>query len=118
MRRISNIFWLGTKELRSFLQDWVLLGFVVYSFTVAIYAQANTTSMELHNAAIAIVDEDRSQLSQAIARAFLPPYFKPAQQVAARDMDHLLDIARYTFVLDIPPHFQREVEAGRSPGLP
>jgi len=117
MQRISNIFWLGTKELRSFLQDWALLGFVVYSFTVAIYAQANTTSMELHNAAIAIVDEDRSQLSHAIARVFLPPYFKPAQQVAAGDLDRLLDIARYTFVLDIPPHFQRDVEAGRSPGL-
>ena len=23
MRAISNIFWLGTKEIRSFLRDWV-----------------------------------------------------------------------------------------------
>jgi ABC-2 type transport system permease protein len=117
VRQVSNIFWLGTKELRSFLHDFVLVGLVVYTFTVAIYAQANTTSMELHNAAIAIVDEDHSQLSQEIAEAFLPPYFRPAQQVAAADVDHLLDVARYTFVLDIPPHFQRDVEAGRRPGL-
>lgn len=117
MRRLSNIFWLGTKELRSFLNDFVLLGLVVYTFTVAIYAQANTTSMELHNAAIAIVDEDHSQLSRDIAKAFLPPYFKHAEQVAAADLDHLLDVARYTFVLDIPPHFGRDVEAGRQPAL-
>ena len=25
---LSNIFWLGTKELRSFFRDWVLLGLV------------------------------------------------------------------------------------------
>lgn len=117
MRRLSNIFWLGTKELRSFLNDFVLLGFVVYTFTLAIYAQANTTSMELHNAAIAIVDEDHSQLSQGIAKVFLPPYFKHAELVAAGDLDHLLDVARYTFVLDIPPHFERDVEAGRQPGV-
>ncbi len=117
MRGLGNIFWLGTKELRSFLHDFVLLGFVVYAFTVAIYAQANTTSMELHNAAIAIVDEDHSPLSRGIAEAFLPPYFKPAELIGAKDVDHLLDIARYTFVLDIPPHFQRDLEAGRKPGL-
>ncbi len=64
MRRLLNIFWLGTKELRSFSHDYVLLGLVVYTFSFAIYAQASSTSQELHNAAIAIVDEDRSQLSQ------------------------------------------------------
>ena len=26
MRALSNIFWLGLKELRSFLNDYVLLG--------------------------------------------------------------------------------------------
>ncbi len=117
MQKLGNIFWLGRKELQSFLHDFVLLGLVVYTFTLAIYAQANTTSMELHNAAIAVVDEDRSQLSKQIAGAFLPPYFKPAQLVSPRDVDHLLDTARYTFVIDIPPHFQRDVQAGRVPAL-
>ena len=40
MRMLSNIYWLGTKELRSFFRDWVLLGLVVYSFSVAVIAQA------------------------------------------------------------------------------
>ena len=40
MRTLANIFWLGTKELRSFLHDFVLLGLVIYAFSLAIVAQA------------------------------------------------------------------------------
>jgi ABC-2 type transport system permease protein len=117
VRALANIFWLGRKELRSFLHDFVLLGLVVYSFSFAIYSQAQSTSQELHNASIAIVDEDRSQLSQGIRQVFLPPYFQNPALVSATEIDRLMDTARYTFVLDIPPHFQRDVQAGRMPAL-
>jgi len=110
-RALANIFWLGTKEVRSMLHDYALLGLLIYSFSLAIYAQAQGTMGELHSAAIAIVDEDRSPLSRDIARAFLPPYFKPSVPVAPADVDRLLDTAVYTFVLDIPPHFARDVAA-------
>jgi len=62
MRTISNVFWLGTKELRSFLRDFVLLGLVIYAFSLAIIAQAGSYSQEVHNAPVAIVDEDHSEL--------------------------------------------------------
>jgi ABC-2 type transport system permease protein len=114
---LSNIFWLGTKELRSLLHDLVLLGLVVYSFSFAIYAQAQGTAQEVRNAAIAIVDEDRSQLSRRLAAAFLPPFFKSPQQIAAANIDRLMDVGRYTFILDIPPHFERDVAAGRQPAI-
>jgi ABC-2 type transport system permease protein len=114
---LQNIFWLATKEVRSMLHDFALLGLVVYSFSLAIYAQSQGTTGELHSAAIAIVDEDRSQLSRDVAKAFLPPYFQPAVQVSAQDVDRLLDTASYTFVLDIPPHFARDVAAGRTPAV-
>ena len=58
MRMIENIFWLGVKELQSFLRDFVLLGFVIYAFSLAIIAQAGSYSQEVHNAPVAIVDED------------------------------------------------------------
>ena len=34
MRKAANIYWLGVKELRSFLHDFVLLGLVVYAFSL------------------------------------------------------------------------------------
>ena len=117
MRMLVNIFWLGTKELRSFFRDWVLLGLVTYSFSLAIMAQAQSSSQELHNASLAVVDEDHSQLSRRIAGAFLPPYFKAAQPVAERDVNRLMDTGKYTFIIDIPPNFERDVEARRSPKL-
>jgi ABC-2 type transport system permease protein len=115
--RVSNIFWLGTKELRSFLRDAVLFGFVVYSFTLAVYTQAQNTAAELNDAAVAIVDEDNSPLSRAVAAAFLPPRFQTPRYISGPEVDHLMDIAAYTFVIDIPPHFERDVMAGRRPAI-
>jgi ABC-2 type transport system permease protein len=115
MQTLSNIFWLGTKELRSFFRDWVLLGLVVYSFSLAIIAQAQSNSQELHNASIAVVDEDHSQISARLAKAFLPPYFLPAVAVSEKDIDRLMNAGAYTFVLDIPPNFQRDLVGGRNP---
>lgn len=117
MRTLATIFWLGTKELRSFLHDWVLIGLVAWSFTFSVYTQARSNLQELHNAAIAVVDEDASPLSRRLAAAFLPPQFKSAAVIASRDTDAAMDTARYTFILDIPPHFERDVLAGRSPSI-
>ena len=60
MTSLLNIFWLGLKELRSLVSDVVMVVFVVYAFTVAIYVQATGTSSEVNNASIAFVDEDDS----------------------------------------------------------
>ncbi len=117
MRSLANIFWLGTKELRSLGHDYVLLGLIIWTFTFAVYAWSRGQSQELHNASVAIADEDRSPLSREITHALLPPYFKPPQDVAAGDIDRVMDTGRYTFVIDFPPNFQRDVVAGRGPAL-
>ena len=117
MFTLSNIFWLGTKELRSLMHDYVLLGLVVYTFTLAVISQSQSNSQELRNASFGIVDEDRSALSRQIAGAFLPPYFKKPVQIAEADIDEFMNKGLYTFVLDIPPEFERDVRAGRSPSL-
>jgi ABC-2 type transport system permease protein len=117
MRKIANIFWLGTKELRSFSHDFVLLALVIYAFSLAVIMQAQSYSQELHNASIAIVDEDHSELSRRIAHAFLPPYFQLPHPVAERDIVPLMNSGRYTFVVDVPPNFERDVLGGRQPAL-
>ena len=117
MRALANIFWLGTKELRSFLNDFVLLGLVIYAFSLAIIAQAQSSSQEVHNASIAIVDEDHSELSRRIAHAFLPPYFQTPQPIAERDIVPLMNSGRYTFVIDVPPNLQRDVLGGHQPAI-
>lgn len=117
MRSIANIFWLGTKELRSFLHDYVLVAFVAYAFSLQVMAQANSYSQEVHNASVAVVDEDHSELSRRIGRAFMPPYFKLAQPIAEQDVVPLMNLGKYTFVVDIPPNFERDVLGGRNPAI-
>ncbi len=117
MFTLSNIYWLGTKELRSLMHDYVLLGLLFYAFSLAIISQSQSNSQELRNASFGIVDEDRSALSRQIASAFLPPYFKKPVRIAERDIDGFMNKGVYTFVLDIPPEFERDVQAGRNPTL-
>ena len=43
MRRIlSNIFWLGTKELRAFSRDVVLFALVIWAFSLSIVSIAQS----------------------------------------------------------------------------
>jgi ABC-2 type transport system permease protein len=37
--------------------------------------------------------------------------------IAESNIEHLMNAGKYTFVMDIPPNFQRDVLAGRRPGL-
>jgi len=113
--KVENIFWLGIKELRSFLHDFVLLGLVIYSFSLAVVMQARSNSQELHNASIAFVDEDNSELSRRIAHAFLPPLFQLPQQIREKEVVSLMNRGKYTFIVDIPPEFEQYVLARRQP---
>ena len=117
MRRIANIFHLGVKELRSLYRDPVLLIFIIFAFSFMVYAAAQGMSQELHNASIGVVDEDRSPLSARLINAFYKPYFKTPELIELADIDKHMDAGRYTFVLDIPPNFQRDLVAGKQPDI-
>jgi ABC-2 type transport system permease protein len=117
MQTLANIFWLGGKELRSLFKDYVLLALIVYAFSIPVVLQARSNSQELHNASIAFVDEDRSTLSRRIASAFLPPLFQPVKYVTERDVTPLMNRGAFTFIVDIPPNFQRDTLARRGPNL-
>ena len=80
-------------------------------------AQAQSNSQELHNASIAYVDEDHSELSRRIVRAFLPPYFQTPQPITERDIIPLMNAGRYNFIIDIPPNFEKYVLRGRRPAI-
>lgn len=112
-RHLANIWRLGIKELWSLWRDPIMLFMVVVLFTVNVYSAATAMPESLHMAQIAVVDEDASPLSGRIVAAFYPPQFSTPSQVTLAETDAGLDAGKYTFVLDIPPNFQRDVLAGR-----
>ena len=117
MIRTKNVFRLGVKELWSLARDPIMLVLIAYTFTFSIYVAATAMPESLHNAPIAIVDEDGSPLSARIVSSFYPPRFKTPVMITLAEIDAGMDRGDYTFVLDIPPGFQRDVLAGRVPAI-
>ncbi|MDX9844304.1 MAG: ABC transporter permease [Aquabacterium sp.] len=114
---LGHIWQLGLKELRSLWRDRLLLLFVIWAFSGALYTAAKAAPDRLHRAAIAVVDEDQSPLSQRIVNAFYPPTFMKPTAIGLQDMDAGMDAGRFTFVMDIPPDFQSDVLAGKQPSI-
>jgi len=117
VQRLANIVQLGVKEMRSLWFDKVLLLFLIWSFSFGLYESANSQSTELRNAAVAVVDEDRSPLSQRLLGALRPPEFLPPRLIEFAEVDPGLDAGLYTFALHVPAGFQRDVLAGDQPAL-
>jgi ABC-2 type transport system permease protein len=115
--KLAHIFRLGLKELTSLRHDSVLLLFLLYAFSVAIYLPATGSVIGVHNASVAMVDEDRSQLSRRLAEALQPPEFQAPVSLPYEQMDDALDSGRFTFIIDVPPNFQADLLAGRRPAL-
>ena len=98
--------------------DKVLLLFMIWAFSLRHLQRRDGGVRELHNAPIAVVDEDRSPLSQRIATRFLPPVLPAAG--ADRPGGHgprtghrPLHVRRSTS----RRNFQRDVQAGRQPDV-
>lgn len=115
--RMDHILYLGIKELWSLARDPIMLVLIIFAFTGSIYSAAKAMPETLNKATIAIVDEDQSPLSTRIISAFQPPYFLKPTMVTQAEMDVRMDAGLDTFALNIPPEFQRDVLAGRSPAI-
>ncbi len=115
--RAKNILHLGVKDLWSLVRDPIMLVLIAYAFSLSVYDVATGAPDTLHNASIAIVDEDESPLSERIVNAFQPPLFLPPRRVSPAEMDARMDAGLDTFALNIPPRFQEDVLAGRAPAI-
>ncbi|OCG38842.1 hypothetical protein A9G29_10310 [Gilliamella sp. Fer2-1] len=118
MQSLTNIYRLGIKELWGLLRDPIMLLLIAYCFTFDIYIAATATSDSLNHASIAVVDEDDSPLSRQIIAAFYPPMFNhPVKLNSMNEVDHGMDTDNFTFALNIPPNFQRDVLNNQSPNI-
>ena len=117
MNSFLNILWLGIKEIRSLISDKVMLVFVIYAFTMAVYIQATGTSNEVNNASIAFVDENDSAISRELANAFYPPRFQVPKHIKASEVEDSMDRGLFMFVVVIPPRFEEDLRFGRSPEI-
>lgn len=115
LRWFKNVFYLSGKELRSLFSDPVLIILIIYMFTLALLSIATAITTEVKNASVAIIDHDHSALSYRLRDSLLPPNFKQVDTITYHEIDRLMDTGAYTFVIDIPPNYQRDMLAQRYP---
>jgi ABC-2 type transport system permease protein len=115
--RWNNVFRLGIKELRGLRADPVLLFLIAYAFSAGVYMKATGAKTEVEHASVGVVDEDRSEFSRRIALALIEPYFKPAVEIEADEIDSSMGSGRFAFVIELPPKLEFDVLAGRQPTL-
>jgi ABC-2 type transport system permease protein len=114
---VQNIFYLIVKELRSIRADPVMLALVIYSFSFSVNTVATGALTEASNLSVGIVDEDQSDLSRRIAAGLTRPTFQPPVQIAASEIDPMMDQGKLLLVVEIPPNFEADVRAQRKTGV-
>jgi ABC-2 type transport system permease protein len=103
------------KEIRQLLRDPVLLSFMAFIFTVNIYLQGSSVSMQLNRAPMVVQDADHSASSRDLIYRFRPPYFRLDGEVgSSREAIRLLDRGKVMLSLDIPAQFQETLRKGES----
>lgn len=101
------------KELVQLMRDPLLLLFVVYAFSADIYNAAAGVTLQLNNAALAVLDMDRSAASRELAGRFLAPEFRQIGSAGhASTGQALLDKGQAMALLDVPPGFGASLARG------
>ena len=117
MQSAINIYHLGIKELWSLARNPVMFGLIIFIFSVAIYVTSTAVPESLSMATLAIVDEDDSPLSRHIVGAFYPPSFAIPKVIPLSEVDRGMDQDEFSFTMDIPKNFQRDVLAQKNPTI-
>ena len=113
----KNILALAFKELKSLLSDPVLMVLIIYMFSAAIISVAKMEMTEIKNATVGIVDYDHSSLSLRLRDSLLPPQFKEVKEISPKIVDRQMDIGNYTFIIDIPTNYEKDMLQGKNPSL-
>ncbi len=115
MERLSNVFWLISKELKSVLGDPVMVVLILWSFVVAVMLEASGAGDTVRNASLAIVDEDHSPLTRQISSALIPPWFQEPIFLSANQASAAMDRGEIMFILTFPPDFAADAILGKGP---
>ena len=98
------------KEMLQLFRDVPIVGFLVYSFTLAIYITGNGIQSQLHNASLLVHDADHSISSRELIHRFQAPFFRLEGEIAdPREGLRWLDRGKAMVVLEIPPRFHEQL---------
>jgi ABC-2 type transport system permease protein len=115
--RLRNILVLARKELITLLFDPILMALIIFSLTLGVQPAGKDVNIEVSNASVAIIDEDNSVLSARLRDAIFPPFFMRPRMIQRDELTRAIGDGSFVFVIEIPPNFQADVAARKSPEI-
>ncbi|SOB93730.1 ABC transporter permease [Rhodobacter maris] len=113
LRSLRNIGNLTLKELRAIRGDAVMLVLIAYVFTAAVWLVSQAGSTEVRDLTVAVVDDDRSQLSARLIDAIRPPLFRAPDLLTPEAAQRAQIAGKEVLVVSIPPDLEKDLRAGR-----
>ncbi len=114
--RARQLLVMTVKELRQLVRDRLLLGFVVYIFSVHIVISTIGASFNLRRSPTLVHDGAHAAASRELVARLQPPFFDVVGEVAdPRAGARALDRSEARMVLDIPADLARTLGRGDAP---
>ena len=113
---IKNVITLTNKEFQTLFSDKMVIIIIAFLFTVSIYTISTGITTEVHNATVAVVDHDQSQMSNYMVSTLQPPNFQqPVDVPDAKQLSDGFDKGDYIFSLEFPENFEQDVRNNKHP---
>src|SRR5690606_30372030 len=118
-RSVNGIVAVAMKELRQVRRDRRTLVILVVVPTFFLFLYGYALNFDIRNVRLAVEDRDQTQASREIVAAFHgSPYFDViATTTSPAESSALIDRGDAAVLLVVPPGFDRDLRAGRSPAL-
>jgi ABC-2 type transport system permease protein len=116
---VNGIVAVAMKELRQVRRDRRTLVILVVVPTFFLFLYGYALNFDIRNVRLAVEDRDQTQASREIVAAFHgSPYFDViATTTSPAESSALIDRGDAAVLLVVPPGFDRDLRAGRSPAL-
>lgn len=114
------VMWtFAVREGKELLRDRIRLYFALLGPVVLMVTAAYSVSFDVKNVQMAVLDRDQSMESRQLAEYFTASrYFTlTAQLTSSAEIDRVLQSSQARLVVDIPPHFGRDLLRGQQPKI-
>lgn len=113
----ATVWTFAVREGKELMRDKIRLFFALFGPVVLMMMAAWSVSFDVEHVKFAVLDRDQTIESRALVEHFRGSrYFTFTENLRnANDIDKTLKVSRARLVIDIPPHFGRDLLRGNKP---
>ena len=114
---LASVWTFAIREAKELLRDKIRLFFAMFGPVIMLAAIGWSISFDVNQLNFAVLDRDQSAESRRLTEYFSGSnYFSPQDPLrATHEIDEVMKKGQVELVIDIPPHFGRDIALQRQP---